>query len=190
MTPREEFIAIFQNNIRRQGADKLLAWLDGTDFYTAPASTKYHLSCEGGLCKHSINVYRRLRALYEAENCENRELIDKEEEMIAVAGLLHDLCKVNFYKTEKRNRKNADGQWEQYDAYTINDEFPIGHGEKSVIMIQLFMKMRMDEIYAIRSHMGAWQDGDKANCGKIFEKNDFAVLLHIADMMATYLDEK
>lgn len=187
---RDTFIEIYRKNIFRDGSAKLLTWLENSDFFTAPASTKYHLSREGGLCEHSIHVYKRLKPLYIQEIAKGNELTDQEEETIAICGLLHDLCKVNFYVTEFRNKKNEKtGQWEKVPCYTIDDQLPYGHGEKSVYILSGFMKLSRDEAFAIRYHMGLAQEGELRNCGAAFEKYPLALLTHMADMQATYLDE-
>ena len=184
---KERFINLYQNLITRPGADKLLAWLETTDFFEAPASTRFHLSRPGGLVEHSIHVYHRLHDLYvfERQNSENFAFIEMtkdEEETIAICGLLHDLCKANFYGVEMRNRKNEQGQWEKYPFYVVNDQLPYGHGEKSVYIISGFMKLSREEAMAIRWHMGF-------SVGNAFEKFPLALLTHMADLQATYLDE-
>ena len=198
---KNQFLSIYEENITRPGADKFLEWLKKTDFFTAPASTRYHLCEPGGLVAHSVHVYERLRVLYIAEKVRNSEkaetassasadLSAQEAETIAVCGLLHDICKVNFYKPGTRNVKNeTTGQWEKVPCYTIEDQLPYGHGEKSVYIISGFMRLSREEAMAIRWHMGAWQDGEKQNAGAAFSKFSLALLTHMADMQATYLDE-
>lgn len=198
---KNQFLSIYEENITRPGADKFLEWLKKTDFFTAPASTRYHLCEPGGLVAHSVHVYERLRALYIAEKVRNSEKAEtassasadfsaQEAETIAVCGLLHDICKVNFYKPGTRNVKNeTTGQWEKVPCYTIEDQLPYGHGEKSVYIISGFMRLSREEAMAIRWHMGAWQDGEKQNAGAAFSKFSLALLTHMADMQATYLDE-
>ena len=123
MSYKEEFIAIFQENIHREGADRLLEWLEKTDFFIAPASTKYHCACEGGLVQHSVNVYRVLMEKHFDEEADSRE-------SFALCGLLHDICKAQFYKLGSRNVKNTEtGRWEPQPFYSIEDEYPFGHGE-------------------------------------------------------------
>ena len=180
---KERFKEIFQNSITRDGADNLLKWLESADFFTAPASTKYHGAYEGGLLEHSLNVYDVLSGMPEAEHFST--------ETIAIVSLLHDLCKVNFYKTGTRNVKE-NGQWIEKTFYEISEKFPCGHGEKSVIILQNFMKLESDEIFAIRAHMGGFDTSVKGGdyfIGKIFESCPLAILLHIADLKATYLLE-
>ncbi|MFQ7754423.1 MAG: HD domain-containing protein, partial [Acutalibacteraceae bacterium] len=148
---RDEFIALFTENIARDGAQKLLSWLDTTDFYTAPASTKFHCACASGLVMHSINVYKTLRERYFEEG--------DSEESYAVCALLHDVCKSQFYKTSTRNVKNEEtGQWEKKPFYIVDDAFPFGHGEKSVYLIERFMRLKPAEAMAIRWHMGGFDD--------------------------------
>ncbi len=194
---KDQFIEIYQKCITRPGADKLLTWLEGSDFFGAPASTRFHLSQPGGLVEHSIHVYYRLRNLFFSERQlkENVAFVDltgEEEETIAVCGLLHDICKVNFYDVEMRNRKNEQGQWEKYPFYIVKDQLPYGHGEKSVYIISSFMKLTREEAMAIRWHMGFSDNEFKAGgfaVGNAFEKFPLALLTHMADLQATYLDE-
>lgn len=194
---KDRFIGLCQQLITRPGADKLLAWLETTDFFEAPASTRFHLSHPGGLVEHSIHVYHRLHDLFvsERQNRENEpfiELSDSEEETIAICVLLHDICKANFYAVEMRNRKNEQGQWEKYPFYVVNDQLPYGHGEKSVYIISGFMKLTREEAMAIRRHMGFSDNDFRAggfSVGNAFEKFPLALLTHMADLQATYLDE-
>lgn len=185
-----KFIDICKNHIGRDGADKLLEWLEKSDFFTAPASTKYHLAKQGGLLQHSLNVRDRLEYLCHEETKFNKEFTMPSFESIAICGLLHDLCKVNLYKTEMRNRKNEQGRWEQYPCYIHDDKLPYGHGEKSVYIASGFMKLTREEAMAIRWHMGPWQDGEKQEAGRAFEMYPLALLTHVADMQATFIDEK
>jgi hypothetical protein len=187
MSAKDEFIQIFSDNIRRDGADTLLRWLESTDFFTAPASTRFHSCHEGGLCQHSLNVYHRLARLYTEESNGNGP--DSIDEMLAICGLLHDVCKANFYKATTRNVKNEQtGQWEKQPYYTVEEKFPFGHGEKSVFLIERFMHLTSEEAVAIRFHMGEF---DTLRCtSDAYSKFPLAVLLHVADLEATYLDEK
>lgn len=182
---KTEFIEVFKREILREGADKLLQWLLSTDFFAAPASTRYHLACEGGLCEHSLGVWRRLT--------NNAELSDISPETLAVCGLLHDLCKVDFYKTSTRNVKNeVTGAWEKKPFYQVEDTLPYGHGEKSVYIISGFMRLSREEAMAIRWHMGGFDDSVKAGSftmGEAFARFPLAVQMHVADLQATYLDE-
>ena len=186
MTPKEEFIAIFTENIKREGARELLAWLETTDFFTAPASTKFHCACEGGLVQHSLSVYHTLMERYFEEGTDNPE-------SFAIAALLHDLCKANFYKVSTRNVKNEEtGSWEKVPYYAVEDQFPYGHGEKSVYIINGYMRLTRAEAMAINWHMGGFDNRVKAGDYSISEayyRYPLAMFLHIADMTATYLDE-
>lgn len=196
---KEKFIEIYRKYITRPGAEDLLAYLEKSDFFTAPASGRFHLSVPGGLCQHSINVYEQLRDQYEhflKKNPEFTELTPEQEETIAICGLLHDLCKINFYVPVKKSRKtgknlpNGKPEWEDYWGYDIEDKLPYGHGEKSVYIASGFMRLTREEAFAIRFHMGAWQEGEARNAGSAFEMYPLALFTHIADMLATNIDEK
>ncbi|MEE0757337.1 hydrolase [Allofournierella sp.] len=183
---REEFCDIWRREVTRPGADKLLEWLSTTDFFKAPASTRFHGACEEGLVMHSLNVYHALMDRFFEEG-------DNPESM-AVCGLLHDLCKANYYKTGSRNVKNeATGQWEKVPIFMVEDQFPYGHGEKSVYLIERFIRLKPAEAVAIRWHMGGFDDAARGGCRAISEAYDaypLAVKLHLADLTATYLMEK
>ena len=186
----KEFIDIFNNNIKREGADKLLEWLKSSDFFTAPASSKFHSAYEGGLCQHSINAYKRF-----IKNLENEYGKDWQEkislESATIIGLLHDICKTNFYKVEMRNIK-VDGQWVQQPYFTVDDSLPYGHGEKSVYIISGFMKLSRVEAMAINWHMGGFDTrvmGGSYSLSDAFYKFPLSVIFHISDLEATYLDE-
>jgi hypothetical protein len=182
MSAKDDFIKIYTENIHREGADKLLEWLKGSDFFTAPASAKYHGNREGGLCEHSVNVYYRFSDLM------SHEFGKAELETCAICGLLHDVCKVNFYTVSTRNVKNDEtGQWEKKPYYSIDDKVPYGHGEKSVYIISGFMRLTREEAFAIRFHMGDYSDH---NVPRTFRLFPLALMLHIADLEATFLDEK
>lgn len=188
---KQEFLEIFYDNVERDGAEELLNYLDKTDFYTAPASSRFHNNFEGGLCAHSINVYKRLLSLVQNEFGKNWEKTISAES-VAIIGLLHDICKVNYYVTEMRNVK-VDGQWEQKPYFKVEDSLPYGHGEKSVYMISGFMKLSREEAMAINWHMGAFDERAKNNSTilkNVFLKYPIAFLTHIADYMASYLDEE
>ena len=186
MSAKQEFIEIFQENIKRPGSEKLLEWLSQSDFFVAPASTKYHSAFEGGLVQHSLNVYKLLK-----KRCAEYGITDGES--IAICGLLHDICKANFYTVSYRNVKNERGLWEKVPYYTVDDQFPFGHGEKSVFVVERFMRLRENEAIAIRWHMGGFDEAAKSGGFSIshaYEKYPLAVLLHMADLEATYLSEQ
>ena len=190
MTNREKFIEIYNACIQREGADKLLDYLcEKTDFFSAPASTRFHGAYEGGLLEHSLNVYECLCDQVKNSRFCKKYGFEFSEESLAIAALLHDICKTNFYKTEMRNVKK-NGVWESVPYYTIEDNLPYGHGEKSVYIISGFMKLTRDEAFAIRYHMGFSGGDDERNVGKAFEMFPLAVALSFADMEATFFMEK
>ena len=188
MTKREEFIAVYQENIQRRGADRLLEWLDSdaSDFFTAPSSTRFHGAYEGGLVEHSLNVYECLKDYLNRPRTKELYGIDYTPETIAVTALLHDICKVGFYAVDYRNAKNEQGVWEKVPYYTVRDTLPYGHGEKSVYMIQSFMRLTRDEAFAIRYHMGFSGNEDKNSVGRALEMFPLALAVNVADMEATY----
>ena len=182
---KQIFIEEYQKNIKRRGADKLLMWLQSTDFFTAPASTRFHAAYEGGLVQHSVNVYRVLMEKHFEEGKD-------DPESAAVCALLHDICKAGFYKIDYRNRKNESGNWEKVPFYTVSDQLPYGHGEKSVFMIERFMHLTTAEAMAIRWHMGGFDEsvkGGSFSLANAFAMYPLAVKLHLSDLEATYLRE-
>lgn len=192
MSIKEEFIEIYRENIQREGADKLLEYLmsPSGDFFTAPASTRYHGSYEGGLAEHSLNVYECLRDYLARERVQELYGIEASDETIAIVSLLHDLCKINFYKKSFRNVKDDNGVWNKVPCYEIDDRLPYGHGEKSVYIISGFMRLTREEAFAIRYHMGFSGTEDARNVGKAFEMFPLAFALSTADMEASYFLEK
>ena len=191
MSSKEEFLEIFKSNITRDGADKILEYLlsPASDFFTAPASTRFHGSYEGGLVEHSVNVYKCLVGYLSRSRVKELYNINFSDESIAIAGLLHDLCKINCYKPGFRNVKDDDGVWNKVPTYTFEDSLPYGHGEKSVYIISGFMKLDRNESFAIRYHMGFSGNEEKSSVGKAFEMFPLGFALHVADMEATYYVE-
>lgn len=190
MTEKEEFIGIYTDKIKRDGADKLLDFLENkSDFFTAPASTRYHNAFEGGLLRHSLNVYKCLCAYMERDRVRQEYRLEASDESIAIAALLHDICKVNFYRISFRNAKNKEGIWERVPYYEVHDTLPYGHGEKSVYMISGFMRLTRDEAMAIRWHMGFSGVEDKNTIGRALEMYPLAFALSVADMEASYFLE-
>lgn len=189
---KNEFIEIFKNNVKRDGSAQLLDYLlsDKCDFFTAPASAKYHNAFEGGLLRHSLNVYHCLKSYLDRERVKETYGIEYSDESIAIAALLHDLCKVNFYKVGFRNVKDEHGVWQKVPAYEVDDRLPYGHGEKSVYIISGYMKLTREEAFAIRYHMGFSGGDDERNVGKAFSMFPLAVALSFADMEATFFIEK
>lgn len=151
---QEEFLNIYDACIHREGAAALREYLFKSDFFRAPASTRYHCAYEGGLCEHSVNTYKRL--LFAVQN-EYGEIWEERvpHESIAVCGLLHDLCKIDFYKQDFRNVKE-NGEWVRRPYYAREELFPFGHGEKSVYIISSFMRLTREEAMAINWHMGGF----------------------------------
>lgn len=143
----------------RKGIDEVVVYLEKSDFFTAPASTNFHGNYVGGLAEHSLNCCKLGLELRDMMIRQKPEIAEKlPQESVIISTLLHDLCKANIYKEEVKNRKNANGYWEKYLGYTIDySKFPLGHGEKSVIMLlRLGLELTNDEIMAIRWHMSAW----------------------------------
>lgn len=191
MTDKELFLDIYKNKITREGSDKLLDFLEHkSDFFTAPASTRYHNAYEGGLLRHSLNVYECLVHYLERERVKDTYKLNVSDETAAIVALLHDVCKVNFYTVSYRNAKDEKtGQWEKVPYYTINDTLPYGHGEKSVYMVSGFMRLSREEAMAIRWHMGFSGIEDKNTIGRALEKYPLAFALSVADMEASYFLE-
>ena len=187
---KEKFKEIFEKNITRDGAKELLEFLEKTDFFVAPASTQFHSAYEGGLCDHSINVYNRF--LNSVKNEYGKKYLDVvSNETIAICGLLHDICKVDTFKADFKNKK-VDGNWVQVPYYTVEDSLPYGHGEKSVYIISGFMKLTREEAMIINWHMGGFDArvrGGAYGLSEAYYKYPLAVIFHTCDILATYLDE-
>ena len=179
---KEEFLKLLRS-VKRDGIEDLIKFIESTDFFTAPASTRFHGDYEGGLVAHSLKVYEILK-----EKVENASIkIDVSEDTIKIVALLHDICKANFYKVDYRNAKNELGVWEKVPYYTIDDRIPYGHGEKSVMMITEYMKLTSEEKYAIRWHMGFTEPKEVYNTiGAAYTKFPLALLVFEADLEATY----
>lgn len=181
---KDEFISLFQENVKRQGSQELLEWMLKTDFFTAPASTKYHCACFEGLVRHSLSVFDVMVEKHFEEGIDSLE-------SFTICALLHDLCKAQFYEVSTRNVKNKEtGKWDEVPFYSINDRFPYGHGEKSVFLIERFMRLKTAEAIAIRWHMGSFDDPNGYSVSQAYEKYPLAVKLHLADLESTYLREK
>ena len=179
---KEKYLELLKT-VKREGINELINFLEKSDFFKAPASTRFHGDYEGGLVEHSIKVYEILK--HKVENC--IEPINIPDESIIIIGLLHDICKTNFYKVDYRNAKNALGVWEKVPYYTIDDTIPYGHGEKSVMMITEYMKLTSEEKYAIRWHMGFTEPKEQyGTIGIAYTKYPLALLMFEADLEATY----
>lgn len=187
---KEEFLTIYKNLIQREGADKLLEYLCGpqSDFFTAPASTRYHGSYQGGLAEHSVNVYHCLKDYMERERVKNKYHMNYSDETLAIVALLHDICKINCYKVGTRNKK-INGEWQQVEVYEYQDDLPYGHGEKSVYIISGFMRLTREEAFAIRYHMGFSNNDNPNSISYTFEHYPLSFALSTADMEATYFLE-
>lgn len=186
---KERFLQVWYENIKREGSDALLNWLCKSDFFTAPASTRFHGAYEGGLCEHSVNVFDRLVQLVEATLPEDQR---PSMETLAIVALCHDLCKTGFYITDFRNKKNERGQWEKVPYYAIDDKLCMGHGEGSLYIVSGFMKLSREEALAIRWHMGGFDEAVKGGAHAMngaWEKYPLGMLLHCADLAASFLDE-
>lgn len=187
MTNKETFLSICKNDIQRDGIDDLLSWVEQSDFFTAPASTRFHGNYEGGLCEHSLNVYRELSRLNEIyKQCYSKETI-------AITALFHDLCKVNCYKRGTRNVKDeASKQWITKEIWEIDEKMPIGHGEKSCIILQNYIKLEKEELLAIRWHMGGFDvaaKGGDYSLSKAQNISNLVTLISVADLIASNLFE-
>lgn len=180
----KEKILELLRSINRDGIEDVIAFLEKTDFFTAPASTRFHGDYEGGLAEHSLKVYEILDKKIKSGLID----INVNEDTIKIVALLHDICKCNFYKVDYRNAKNAHGDWEKVPYYTVDDTIPYGHGEKSVMMITEFMKLTNEEKYAIRWHMGFTEPKEQySTIGVAYKKYPLALMLFEADLEATYI---
>lgn len=190
MSSKEEFIEIFTSCITRDGADKLLDFLEHKcDFFTAPASARYHGAYEGGLCDHSLNVYHCLVDYLQRERVQELYGLEYSDESIAIVALLHDLCKIGCYKKSTRNVKDESGKWQTVPTYTFDDPLPYGHGEKSVYIANGYIRLNREEAMAIRWHMGFSGPEDNRTVGQALQRYPLAFALATADMEASYFLE-
>ena len=183
----------------RNGIEQVLVKLEELGFFEAPASSKFHLSCKGGLMEHSMNVYNAALMIREQAVKSRPEL---EEQLpldsVAICTLLHDVCKTDIYKEGILNRKNADGFWEKYLGFQVdyNSGLPLGHGEKSVIMLLSWgLELKPEEMLAIRWHMAAWdlplQSGEhKESLNAAKAMTPLVSLVQLADGFASGLLER
>lgn len=187
---KKEYIDIYNKYIKRDGAEALLEYLQKSDFFVAPASTQFHSAYEGGLCEHSLKVFKRFLNAVKNEYGENFE--EKVSmETIAICSLLHDVCKIDMFKVDYRNKK-VDNNWVQVPYYTVEDGLPYGHGEKSVYILSGFMRLTREEAMIINWHMGGFDarvKGGSYSLSDAFYKFPLAVIFHTCDMLSTYLDE-
>lgn len=180
---KEEFINLLRST-KREGIEDIIQFLERTDFFKAPASTRFHGNFEGGLVEHSMKVYEILK-----NNVKNAIVdLKANEDTLIIIALLHDVCKANYYKVDYRNAKNERGEWEKVPYYTVDDTIPYGHGEKSVMMISEYLKLTVEEKYAIRWHMGFTEPKELySTIGQAYKKYPLALFLHEADLEASYL---
>ena len=197
MTSKERFLGLFQCVEPRPGMEELLAWLETTDFFTAPAGAKHHGAHAGGLVVHSLNVWSRLREITLRDTIDGKAILDltpETNETVAILGLLHDVCKAGVYHAETKRRRNPEtGVWEDYLGYTFRDPLPLGHGEKSLYQITRFMRLEDHEALAIRWHMGAYDAAahtDLRDLSAAMDATPWVWRLHEADMCATHIDER
>lgn len=198
---KQRYIDLCHEFIQRDGLDAMLAYLENTDFYTAPSSTKYHLNEDGGLCLHSINVFETACKLY--DNVAQPAIAagvspftqEVSKESIAIATLFHDLCKVKLYHKAERWKKDEKGRWVSYPGYELKDDFPLGHGEKSCLMLSWYMRLKPEEMLAIRWHMGMFDMGENGTPQRFAffaatEKSPLVSIVHAADFLSSNLLEK
>lgn len=191
----EKSIVEFENllgQVKREGMDNLISFIKKSDFYTAPASTRYHSNFKGGLLIHSLNVYDRLCQKLQNDEAWFKNGETYSDETLIIVALLHDICKTFFYKETTRNQKNDEtGKWEKVPYYTVEDKFPFGHGEKSVFMIERYIRLTKEEAMAIRWHMGFTEPKENWNCiSAAIAQYPLVLALHLADLEATYLLEE
>jgi hypothetical protein len=192
MSDRERFVELFRKHIKREGSAALLEWLCSptqSDFFTAPASARYHSAYEGGLCEHSVNVYHCLVDYLSRPRVQELYGLEYSPETVAIVALLHDLCKIGCYKAGTRNVKDASGKWQTVPTYNFDDPLPYGHGEKSVYIANGFIRLTREEAMAIRWHMGFSGPEDNRMVGQAFQQYPLAFALATADMEATYFLE-
>ena len=191
MNNKQRFEEIYHEKIKREGADKLWEYLTSpsSDFFTAPASARFHGSYEGGLLEHSLNVYDCLCDYLSRKRCSEMYDMNYSEESIAIVSLLHDLCKINCYKKGTRNVKDESGVWHTVPTFEFDDKMPYGHGEKSVYIINGYLRLSREEAFAIRYHMGFSGTEDVRSVGSALEMYPLAFELCTSDMEATYFIE-
>lgn len=188
---KEDFLKLWGEIEDRPGLENCLHWLqEETDFFTAPASSRYHGAEPGGLCLHSLTVCDALFKLLDVFDQYGATEID--DSSIILVALLHDVCKANFYSMTTRRQRAEDGSWSDVRSYMIDDAMPMGHGEKSLYQVlQTGLKLTDQEAAAIRWHMGAYHDGDqRKTMDQAFHKYPLALFLHLADMIAANYCEK
>ena len=193
---KEKFIELLRST-GRQGIDEVISYLEKAGFFTAPASSVHHLNVEGGLLKHSMNVYNLAMAMRGPIVAMRPDMESRlPVKSIIIAALLHDVCKTDVYKKSKRWSLGANGRWGMADRYAVDySHMPVRHGEKSVIMLlSLGLKLSVDEIIAIRWHMGPWDLSFQSrealgNLNSASTQCPLLSLIHAADGMAAHILE-
>lgn len=198
---KQRFIDLCNEHIHREGLDKVLAYLEKSDFYTAPSSTRFHLNEDGGLCLHSMNVFEAACKIYNEMakpaivNGTSPFTEEVSMESIAIATLFHDLCKIKLYHKTERWKKDDKNRWVSYPGYEIKDDFPLGHGEKSCLMLSWYMRLKPEEMLAIRWHMGMFDMGESGTPLRMSffsatDKSPLVSIVHAADFLTSNLWEK
>lgn len=198
---KQRFIDLCNEHIHREGLDKVLAYLEKSDFYTAPSSTRFHLNEDGGLCLHSMNVFEAACKIYNEMakpaivNSTSPFTEEVSMESIAIATLFHDLCKIKLYHKTERWKKDDKNRWVSYPGYEVKDDFPLGHGEKSCLMLSWYMRLKPEEMLAIRWHMGMFDMGESGTPLRMSffsatDKSPLVSIVHAADFLTSNLWEK
>lgn len=198
---KQRFIDLCNEHIHREGLDKVLAYLEKSDFYTAPSSTRFHLNEDGGLCLHSMNVFEAACKIYNEMakpaivNGTSPFTEEVSMESIAIATLFHDLCKIKLYHKTERWKKDDKNRWVSYPGYEVKDDFPLGHGEKSCLMLSWYMRLKPEEMLAIRWHMGMFDMGESGTPLRMSffsatDKSPLVSIVHAADFLTSNLWEK
>jgi hypothetical protein len=188
-TPQTKFTNLLMST-KRSGIPELITYLTSeTDFFQCPASSNNHGNYKYGLLEHNLTVYENLVAIVLLFK------LDIKPDTLIITGLLHDLCKANFYKPDTRNVKNEQDQWEKVPYYSIDDETPLGHGEKSALILQQYVKLTMEEIMAIRWHMAGYDDAAKnyssgLSLNNAMNKYPIIAALHMSDLAAVNFKKK
>lgn len=185
----DKFYDIWNNKIKRDGKEKVLEYIQRSDYFKAPASTMFHSNIEGGLLYHSIKVCEKLENLVRS----NSSVVFEREDSIYIIGLLHDICKTYYYDVDYRNVKNEKGVWEKKPYYKVKDLMPVGvHGDKSVmLLLKLGLELTTEEIYCIRYHMGAYEGKEVYNSlGEAKHKCPNILWVHLADELASIEEDK
>lgn len=199
---KQRFIDLCRQHIQREGIEQVLEYLmEKTDFFEAPSSSMFHLNEDGGLCQHSLNVFDTACKVYESvakpaiESGNSPFVKEVSLESIAIATLFHDICKVKFYYKKEKWKKDNVGKWHSFMGYEVKDDFPYGHGEKSCLMLNWYMRLTMDEMLAIRWHMGMFDVAESGSSQRMAfynatDKSPLVSIVHAADFLSSKLLEK